>query len=174
MTSTVVAVVGVLLLSPFIHAQDPELIREDICRGVDQDQIVFIDRCRGDRVQYLSPITIGALCNRLVSLHENFNQAFLGVTVTVDDCIDALKSKRKYTQQELGEWSGSYCGDCTIISPPSTSAHNFRCDSPSPGPTHRSDCIHITPAGTSSGHTEAGSIVCNCFLYIYIYLHRSC
>ena len=166
MTSTsLIAVVGVLLLSPFIQASlNPELIYDGIRIGVRNNQIIFRERCRGDRVQSLPPISRATLCNKLVSLHGNYNEAFLGVAVTVEGCIDALKSERKYTQPELNEWCGDYCGACTIINPFMTGFHNFECNIDFSTMPYRSVCTHITQAGTSSGYMEAGLSVSNSFL----------
>ena len=157
-STSLVVVVGVLLLSPFIQALDPVVIREEISTGIKTDQIVFKDEFGGD----MSPLTRDDLCSSLVSLHEMHNEGFLGETITTNDCIDALVSET--TLSELNEWSGSYCGTCKTPLSQFPSAHNFKYYDPSSsGPIYRSDCIHITPAGTSSGYIEAGSTVRNFF-----------
>ena len=152
-SASLIAVFGVLLLSPFIQAGlNPVPIYEEISTGVRNDHIVFRDQCRGNWAHTLPDISRAAVCRKLVQLHDIHNKLFLGVSVTTGECISALNTLPLYTQQDLIEYCGPYCGTCSC-----TGFHNFECDcSPSTvlGPIYRIGCTHTTQTGTSTGYME--------------------
>ena len=165
-----VAMVGVILLSLLGLSQgdmDPGVatIRQDICSGVDADNIIFKKRDVGGVLHDEPPLTREMVCAQITEQHNVHNAVtFLeGATVDFYECLRALNAKERYTTAgALNAWGHLHCGYWTTTDPaPATMVDNLMWTTvlTLPGAIYHQEVTYSNRGSPCCGFIEAGPTV---------------